>query len=298
MAVNQINTQTATGAGAGGPFNVQEWASEMETQARDFRITAPLIRTMTFKGPADKLNIPKLGAITAAAFTTAMEQADASSIVYSMPNNTLVTITPGVSYAATRVSQRELDHANYDLEGALQDELGEALAQYEDSTLCQFFHDASFNNTDLGASGTNYTEALLFSQIQSLITASKSKSKIGPGGNVSLIYHSAQINDLWPIASITSGAITLKENGPQATGIIKGGWGVNFGMSDNVTVVAGDCYCPCFSKEAMVMARLYKPKFRAQWDQDNLGYKLAAWQEFGQIALNITAVVEALVLKT
>ena len=33
------------------------------------------------------------------------------------------------------------------------------------------------------------------------------------------------------------------------------------------------------------------PKFRQQWDADQLAWKLAAWQEFGMAALNPLALV-------
>ena len=290
MATNIINTTVATGSGAGGPFNPDEWAREIETSARDFRVMENLIRTFKFKGPADTLNIPKIGSVSAAAFSTANEEGSAA-ITYGLPSNTSVVITPAMSYAATRLAQRENDHTPYDLEMALQDELAEALAQYQDATLAQFADDAAFTIADLGGDTQVYTEALLLSQLQTLVTNGKTKVRLGPRGNTSLVFHSLQLNDLLAISSLSSFEVTGKENGPAITGMLTRHWGVGFYMSDNVKDTGTVKVNPMFSREAMAYARLYKPKFRAQWDPDYIAWKLIAWQEFGVAALNATALV-------
>ena len=290
MATFITNTTVSTGSGAGGPFNPDEWAPAIETAARDFRVMANLVRAFTFKGPADTLNIPKIGSISAAAFSTAMEEGSAS-VSYALPSNTSVVITPGMSYAGTRVAQRELDHTPYDLEGALQNELGEGLAEYEDTELAEFANDAAFTIADLGGDGQNYTEALLLSQLQTLVTNAKSKSRIGPRGNVALVFNSLQLNDLLAISSISSFSVTGRENGPALTGLLTQHWGVNFYMSDNVKDTGTVKVNPMFSKEAIAFARLYMPKFRQQFDIDNAAWKLLAWQEYGMAALNATALV-------
>lgn len=290
MATNIINTAVATGSGAGGPFNPDEWAAEIETSARDFRVMANLVRVFTFKGPADTLQIPKLGTISASAFSTANEEGSAA-ITYALPSNTTIVITPGMSYAATRVAQRELDHSVYDLESALQDELGEGLAQYEDAELAQFADNAAFTIADLGGDTQNYTEALLLSQLQTLMTNGKSKARLGARGNVSLVFHSLQLNDLLAISSLSSFQVTGRDNGPALTGMLTTHWGVGFYMTDNVKDTGTVKVNPMFSREAIAFARLYKPKFRQQWDPDQLAWKLAAWQEFGEAALNATALV-------
>lgn len=291
MTTSIINTTVAGGsAGAGQPFNPDEWAAEIETSARDFRVMANLVRLFTFKGPADALNIPKIGTIAGAAFSTANEEGS-SAITYTLPTNSTVTITPSMSYAATRIAQRELDHSVYDLESALQDELAEGLADYEDTDLAQYANDAAFTVADLGASGTNYSEALLLSQIQTLATNALSKARFGPRGNVSLVFASTQLNDLLAISSVSSYMETGRENGPSITGLLTSHWGVNFYMSDNVYVGGGVTVNPMFSKEAIAFARLYMPKFRQQWDADQIAWKLAAWQEYGFIALNPTALI-------
>ena len=290
MATNIINTTVQTGAGAGGPFNPDEWAPAIETSARDFRVMANLVRLFQFKGPADTLTIPKIGTISGAAFSTAMEEGSAS-ITYSLPSNTTVVITPGMSFAATRVAQRELDHSIYDLESALQDELGEGLAQFEDAELAQFADNAAFTIADLGGDTQNYTEALLLSQLQTLVTNAKSKARLGPRGNVAIVFHSLQLNDLLSISSIASWSATGRENGPAITGQLTNHWGVGFYMTDNVKDTGTVKVNPMFSQEAIAFARLYMPKFRQQWDPDNLAWKLAAWQEYGMSALNATALV-------
>ena len=234
MTVNIINTNPASGsAGSGQPFNPDEWAAEIETSSRDFRVMANLVRLFTFKGPADQLNIPVLGTISASAFSTANEEGSAA-ITYALPTNNSVAITPSMSYAATRVAQRELDHSIYDLESALQDELAEGLAQYEDAQLAQFADNAAFTIADLGGDTQVYTEPLLFSQIQTLVTNAKSKARLGPRGNVNIVFHSLQLNDLLAISSLSTFQMTGKENGPVLTGLLTQHWGVGFHMSDNV----------------------------------------------------------------
>jgi hypothetical protein len=293
MAVTQISstvayTHGAAGvAGTGQPFNPDEWAPEIETSARDFRVIAPLVREFTFEGPADTMVIPVFGTITAADFTAAMEEANASSIAYSLPVNYSKVITPAMSYAAVQISQRELDHSRYDLESALQDELAEALAQKEDQDLVRYFQNGAFTNTQLGTTTSNYTEALLLAQLQSVVTNAKSKAKIG--SNLHLVFHSAQLDDLLAITSLVSRDFTGKDNGPAATGRLTSAFGFDFHMSDNVYVAAGAAYNPLLSTEALAMARLYMPKFRQQWAGDNIGWKLVAWQEFGYVALNPAA---------
>lgn len=291
MATNIINVGVAGGsAGAGQPFNPDEWAPAMETAARDFRVMAPLVRTFRFKGPADALNIPKLGTIAAAAFTQAMEEGSAA-ITYSLPTSSTVTITPGMSFAATRVAQRELDHSVYDLEEGLQNELGEGLAQFEDAELAQFADNAAFTIADLGGDTQVYSEALLLSQLQTLVTNAKSKARVGPRANVSLVFHSLQLNDLLSIPSLSTFQMTGKENGPTLTGMLTQHWGVGFYMTDNVKDTGTVKVNPMFSREAIAFARLYMPKFRQQWDADNIAWKLAAWQEYGMAALQPLALV-------
>jgi len=290
MATSITNTTVTSGSGAGQPFNPDEWAAEIETSARDFRVMANLVRVFTFKGPADALNIPVIGSIAAAAFTTGMEEGSAS-ITYALPSNSSVVITPSMSFAATRVAQRELDHSVYDLESALQDELAEGLAEYEDTQLGEFADNAAFTVADLGGDTQNYTEALLLSQIQTLATNARSKARFGPRGNVSLVFHSLQLNDLLAISSLSSFQVTGRENGPAITGMLTQHWGVGFYMSDNVKDTGTVKVNPMFSREAIAFARLYKPKFRQQWDADNIAWKLAAWQEFGMAALNATSLI-------
>jgi hypothetical protein len=214
-----------------------------------------------------------------------------TAISYPLPTNSTVTITPGMSYNATRVAQRELDHSVYDLESALQDELGEGLAQFEDAELAQFADNAAFTIADLGGDTQNYTEALLLSQLQTLVTNGKSKVRLGPRGNVSLVFHSLQLNDLLAISSISSWSVTGRENGPALTGQLTNHWGVGFYMTDNVKDTGSVKVNPMFSQEAIAFARLYMPKFRQQWDSDNIAWKLVAWQEYGMAALNATALV-------
>jgi hypothetical protein len=291
MAVTITHTIPAAGQpGSGQPFNPDEWAPAIETAARDFRVMANLVRVFTFKGPADTLQIPKLGTISAAAFSQANEEGT-TAINYPLPTNNTVTITPGMSYNATRVAQRELDHSIYDLESALQDELGEGLAQFEDAQLAAFADDAGFTVADLGGDTQNYTEALLLSQLQTLVTFGKSKVRLGPRGNVSLVFHSLQLNDLLAISSISSWSVTGRENGPALTGQLTNHWGVGFYMSDNVKDTGSVKVNPMFSQEAIAFARLYMPKFRQQWDSDNIAWKLVAWQEYGMAVLNATALV-------
>jgi hypothetical protein len=212
-----------------------------------------------------------------------------------MPTSNTAQITPSMSYGAIQIAQRELDHSKYDLESAWQDELAEGLAQFEDQTLVQYFQNGAFTNTQLGGAGVNYTEALYLTQLQSVITGGKSKVKVGPGGNTSFIFHSAQIDDLLGIASFTSAAITQRGDGPAITGRLTEHFGVGCYMSDNVFVSSSLAYCPIFSREALAMARLYKPKFRQQFAPDNIAWKLIAWQEFGYVALNVTSATVAAV---
>jgi hypothetical protein len=288
MAVTQTSSTVASGvAGSGQPFNPDEWAPEIETSARDFRVIAPRIREFTFKGPADSLNIPIIGTITAADFTAAMEEGNLASIVYSLPVNSTKAITPAMSYAAAQIAQRELAHSKYDLESAYQDEMGEALAQKEDQDLVRYFQNAAFTNTQLGSTTSNYSEALLLSQLQSVVTNGKSKVKLN--GNLSLVFHSAQIDDLLAITGLTSADFTGQDGGAAKTGLLTKHFGVDFLMSDNVFVSAGAAYQPLLSREALAMARLYMPQFRQQWAGDNIGWKLVSWQEFGYVALNPTA---------
>ena len=101
MAATITSSTIASGsAGSGQPFNPDEWAAEIETSARDFRVIGKLVREFTFRGPADQQNIPIIGTITAADFTAAMEEGNNASIVYSLPVNSSKAITPGMSYAA------------------------------------------------------------------------------------------------------------------------------------------------------------------------------------------------------
>lgn len=291
MAVSILSSTIAAGnPGAGQPFNPDEWAMEIETSARDFRVMSNLVRVFTFKGPADQLNIPVLGTIPAVAFTSNNEEG-VDAITYNLPTNNTVAITPSMSYAATRVAQRELDHSIYDLESGLQDELGEALAEYEDTQLAEFADNAAFTIGDLGGDTQVYTEALLLSQLQTLVTNARSKARLGPRGNVSLVFHSLQLNDLLAISSLSSFQVTGRENGPALTGMLTQHWGVGFYMSDNVKDTGAVKINPMFSREAIAFARLYKPKFKQQWDPDYLAWKLAAWQEFGMAALNPLALV-------
>ncbi len=291
MAATIIASTIASGsAGAGQPFNVDEWTAFMEVAARDFRVTAPLVREFKFKGPADQLNIPILGTVTAADFTQAMEEGNAATIAYSMPTSNTKAITPSMSYAALKLAQREIDHSTYDLEEGWQDELAEALAQFEDQKLIQYFQNAAFTNTQLGSTTSNYTEPLILSQFQSVVTNAKSKARFNRrNGNASLVYHSAQIDDLFGIQILTNASITSNDQTPLVTGEFVAALGFKAYMSDNVYVSGGAAYNPLFSKEALAMARLYKPKMRQQFLPDNIAWAIVAWQEFGYVALNATA---------
>ena len=74
------------------------WSAEVEMAGHNVRGFAGRIIERTFSGAGDVFHIPKIGAISASAFS--------GTVTYTANTETTVDITPDVSYSAVNIDRK------------------------------------------------------------------------------------------------------------------------------------------------------------------------------------------------
>ena len=105
------------------------WEAEAEFAAHINRGFGGRITDFQYAGPGDMLHIPKIGAISAAAFS--------GTVSYTSNTETSVDITRDVSYATVQIDRKADVRAVTSLGNVYQVELGQSLAQYEDEQIAE-----------------------------------------------------------------------------------------------------------------------------------------------------------------
>ncbi len=248
------------------------WEAEVEFAAHNHRGFAGRIMEFQFSGPGDVLHIPKIGAISAAAF--------AGTVSYTANTETSVDITPDVSYAAVQIDRKADMRAVTSLGNIYQVELGQSLAQYEDEQIAGLY--AGLSQSVGGAS--DFSEANFLLAIRDLIQGGKNKVLMGETP-IWGVFHPAQWDHVLAVANINSASVRGEENGPAKTGTIGLAYGVNIDFSSSVQV-STTARNMIYTDRAFAIARKQTPTVDVEFDADTLSTKIVASQDFGVAEMN------------
>ena len=237
------------------------WEAEVEFAAHNNRGFSGRIMEFQFAGPGDVLHIPKIGAISAAAFS--------GVVSYTANTETSVDITPDVSYAAVQIDRKADVRSVTSLGNVYQVELGQSLAQYEDEQIAGLY--AGLSRSVGGAS--DFSEANYLLAIRNLIQHGKNKVVMGMTP-IWGVFHPAQWDQ-----------VRGEVDGPAKTGSIDLAYGVNISFSSSVQV-STTARNMIYTSRAFAIARKQTPTIDVEFDADTLSTKIVASQDFGVAEMN------------
>jgi len=228
---------------------------------------------------SDVLHIPKIGAISAAAFSGAVS--------YTANTESSVDITPDVSYAAVKIERKADVRAILALAPMYTAELGKGLAQYEDIAIASLY--AGLSQSMGGAS--DFSEANYLLAIRYLVNGGKDRVVMGTTP-IWGVMHPVQWDHVLVVGNLNSAMVRGDAGaGPAKTGSIGLAYGVTIDFSGNVQVstTARNMF---YTMDAFAIARKYTPKIDTNFDIDALATKIVASQDFGVAELNDNLAVE------
>lgn len=265
--MSQVTTTTAAA------IIPEIWEAEVEYAAHNARGFSGKILEYNFTGPGDVLHIPKIGAISAAAFT--------GSVSYTANTEGSVDITPDVSYAAVQIDRKANIRAVTDLGNVYQVEMGKSLAQYEDVAIAGLYAGLSGSIS----SGTAITEAIYLQAIATLMTSAKDKLMLGTTPVYGVI-HPGQWDNILIIGNINSAMVRGDAGaGPAKTGVVQMAYGVELSFSSSV-ILSTTYKNMFFGQRAFAIARKMTSTVDVLFDPDTLSTKVVASQDFGVAELN------------
>lgn len=260
------------------------WSAQVEMAAHNHRGFSGRIMEFGFNGPGDILHIPKIGAISAAAF--------AGTVSYTANTESTVDITPDVSYAAVQIDRDADIRAINDLGNMYQIELGRSLAEYEDTQIAGLY--AGLSNSVGGAS--DFSEANYLLAIRTLLENGKDKVTMG-STPIWGVFHPVQWDHVLVVANINSAQVRGEMNGPAKQGVIDLSYGVSILFSSSVQV-STQARNMIYTERAFAIARKMTPTVDTDFDVDTLSTKVVASQDFGVAELNDELGVEYQTLST
>ncbi len=244
------------------------WASEIEMAAHNVRAFTGKIEEKSFNGPGDVLHIGKIGAISAAAFS--------STVSYTANTEGNVDITPDVSYAAVQIDRKADVRAITPLGNMYQVELGESLAQYEDEQIGLLYSGLS----QTVGTASDFSEANYLATIGKIINGGKNKVMMGRDPLFGA-FHPAQWDHVLVVGNINSATVRGDSGaGPAKLGTIDLAYGVQIVFSHSVAV-STTARNLVWARRAFAIARKMNPTVDVQFDPDTLSTKVVASQDFG-----------------
>ena len=248
------------------------WEAEVEFAAHNHRGFSGRIMEFQFTGPGDVLHIPKIGAISAAAFS--------GTVSYTANTETSVDITPDVSYAAVQIDRKADVRSVTSLGNVYQVELGQSLAQYEDEQIAGLY--AGLSHSVGGSS--DFSEANYLLAIRNLIQYGQNKVMMGMTP-IWGVFHPVQWDHVLIVSNINSALVRGEMNGPTKTGSIDLAYGVNISFSSSVQV-STTARNMIYTSRAFAIARKQTPTIDVEFDADTLSTKIVASQDFGVAEMN------------
>ena len=223
-------------------------------------------------GHGDWIQIPKIGAISAAAF--------AGTVSYTANTESSVDITPDVSYSAVQIDRKADVRAFMSLGNVYQVELGQSLAQYEDEQIVGLY--AGLSQSVGGAS--DFSEANYLLAIRNLLQNGKNKVVMGHTP-IWGVFHPAQWDHVLVVSNINSAQVRGDIDGPAKTGTVDLAYGVNISFSSSVQV-STTARNMIYTSRAFAIARKQTPAIDVEFDADTLSTKIVASQDFGVAEMN------------
>lgn len=248
------------------------WSADVELAAQEHRGFAGRIKEFSFSGPGDVIHIPKIGAISAAAFS--------GTVSYTANTESTVDITPDVSYAAVQIDRKADVRSILALAPMYTSELGKGLAQYEDVAIASLYAGLS---QSVGTT-SDFSEANFLLGIRTLLQSGKDRVIMG-STPIWGVFHPVQWDHVLVVGNINSASVRGEQNGPAKAGTLSLAYGVNVDFSGNVQVstTARNMF---YTMDAFAIARKYTPIVDTDFAIDSLSNKIVASQDFGTAELN------------
>ncbi len=268
-----------TGAGIGGVFNPALISATVQVAAEDARVFRPLITDVPFDGPGKTLDILKLGALTAGAYT------EGSARSFSVPTNAAVTVTPSEVDLAMSFTDKEMKRAFMNLPMLYTPLIGSAVAQKMDADIAAEYANATGTATDEGDTAASVAKFL------AAVAIVKAAAK-NHGGVVNGVMHTSAWDDFILDDKVINASV--RGAGSLLTGEITLLGGVRVGFTTGITATGTPSKYQNMIFTPRALALVMKSDITVEaWDsRDNKAFRVAAGADYdvatiqaGEVAL-------------
>lgn len=265
-------------------FLPEVWSNEILDEVEANLVLANLVtrKDMDVAKAGDTVHIPTVAGLTA------NDKTAGNSITYEADTETEITL----SIDQHKVAAFELEditrvQADYDMRKIYTARAGYAVAKALDTELADLHSGFSQGVS----AGTALEESEVITAIEFLDNAD------APQTDRSFVVHPEAMADLRAIAAFTRYDATGNKGvaGGGNNGLVGNVFNIPVYMSTNVATVAGTpdvIHNLLFHKEAMALAKQYGPKTEAQYEVDDLAWKVAVQCIFGVTELRDTFAVD------
>lgn len=266
MALGSAHQTISTGA----VFIPEIWSPEVLRATENALVMAPLVKRFDslVTGKGDTINIPNLSNLTATS------KSSSTQVTLQSPTETNTQILLNNHYESSFLVEDILKvQSNYDLMAEYTSKAGESIARRVDTDLLAEY--SNFTNTDVGAYGSDITDAVILAAIEAIDLAN------APLEDRTLIVYPTQKTALARIDKFVKADYlgqyqnpTVVQKGPNSRYMWGDIYGVPVYYTKQVPATAGtptQYHNILFHKEAIALALQQAPRTQSQYILEYLG---------------------------
>ena len=287
MPLGTLQQTTTTGAN----FIPEIWSPEILRATENALVMAPLVKRFDsmVNGKGDTIHIPNLSNLTATSKSANV------SVTLQAPTESVTNISIDQHYESSFLVEDILKvQSNYDLMGEYTSKAGESIARRIDTDLLGTY--SSFTNTDVGAYGSDITDAVILAAAEAIDLAN------APMEDRALIIYPTQKTALARIDKFVKSDYlgqyqnaTVVRTGPNSRFMWGDIYGVPVYYTRQVTSTAGtptQYHNIMFHKEAIALALQLAPRTQSDYILEYLGNLVVVDTIYGYSAIRPTFGIE------
>ena len=287
MPLGTLQQTTTTGAN----FIPEIWSPEILRATENALVMAPLVKRFDsmVTGKGDTIHIPNLSNLTATSKSANV------SVTLQAPTESVTNISIDQHYESSFLVEDILKvQSNYDLMGEYTSKAGESIARRIDTDLLGTY--SSFTNTDVGAYGSDITDAVILAAAEAIDLAN------APMEDRALIIYPTQKTALARIDKFVKSDYlgqyqnaTVVKTGPNSRFMWGDIYGVPVFYTRQVTSTAGtptQYHNIMFHKEAIALALQLAPRTQSDYILEYLGNLVVVDTIYGYSAIRPTFGIE------
>ena len=287
MPLGTLQQTTTTGAN----FIPEIWSPEILRATENALVMAPLVKRFDsmVTGKGDTIHIPNLSNLTATSKSANV------SVTLQAPTESVTNISIDQHYESSFLVEDILKvQSNYDLMGEYTSKAGESIARRIDTDLLGTY--SSFTNTDVGAYGSDITDAVILAAAEAIDLAN------APMEDRALIIYPTQKTALARIDKFVKSDYlgqyqnaTVVRTGPNSRFMWGDIYGVPVYYTRQVTSTAGtptQYHNIMFHKEAIALALQLAPRTQSDYILEYLGNLVVVDTIYGYSAIRPTFGIE------